>query len=62
MYTCPLCGKDTDSVEHITEQFLLNMIRTEHPEWVDKNGLCPRCIEYYRKLDTVEDSLSEEMA
>ncbi|EGG99031.1 hypothetical protein imdm_1599 [gamma proteobacterium IMCC2047] len=50
---CPLCRKSTDSIEHITEQWLLEEIRKEHPEWVEENGLCTKCIAYYRNLDNV---------
>lgn len=50
---CPLCNKPVDSIEHITEQWLLDVIRKEHPEWIEKNGLCTKCIAYYRNLDNV---------
>ena len=48
---CPLCNHATDSVEHIMEEMLLKIIREEHPEWVEQNGLCPKCVAYYRNLD-----------
>lgn len=50
---CPLCGKATDSIEHITEQWLLREIRKQHPHWVESSGICTKCIAYYRSLDTV---------
>jgi hypothetical protein len=32
---CPICGKHSDSIEHIAEEWLLTEIRREHPEWVE---------------------------
>jgi hypothetical protein len=53
MSICELCGRDTESLYHITEQVVLDMIRREHPEWVGDNGACPRCIGYYEGLADV---------
>lgn len=50
---CPLCGNKVDSIEHITEQWLLAEIRKQHPDWVEKNGICAKCVAYYRGLDNV---------
>ena len=39
----------------VAECFLREMIRAEFPEWVDHNGECSRCDEYYDSLlDVVE--------
>ena len=51
MPICKLCGKKTDSLYHITEQLVLDMIRRDHPEWVQEDGVCAQCIEYYKNLD-----------
>ncbi|MEE8060127.1 MAG: hypothetical protein V3U54_06475 [Thermodesulfobacteriota bacterium] len=51
MPICSLCGKDTDSVEHLTEQILIDLIKMDHPEWVDDDGVCTPCIEYYNNLE-----------
>ena len=44
--------------EHLNEvavKFLRQMIRAEYPEWVDYNGECKKCDEYYDSLlDAVE--------
>ena len=50
---CPLCGKSNDSLEHVAEQWLLSEIRKEHPDWVENNGGCSKCVAYYRNLDNV---------
>ena len=54
MEICTLCGQETDSIDHIAEQFLIDRIRAANPEWVADNGACPQCIEHYESLDRVE--------
>ena len=53
-YKCQICGKmihQSHSLEHAkTEEYLLNLIRKDHPEWKDQDITCPECLEYYRKL------------
>ncbi len=51
MPVCKLCNKDIDSLYHITEQFMLDMIQRDHPDWVEKDGACLPCVEYYKDLD-----------
>ncbi len=48
---CTLCHQDTEDLYHIAEQYVLNIIKKEHPEWVDQNGACIKCIEHYKALD-----------
>lgn len=55
----PLCGNRTDSLEHITEQWLLEVIRNEHPEWVESNGDCPKCVSYYCSQDDAVKSVDK---
>ena len=39
----------------VAELFLRQMIRKQYPEWVDYNGECQKCDEYYDSLlDAVE--------
>ena len=39
----------------VAELFLREMIRKEYPNWVDYNGECNKCDEYYEYLlDAVE--------
>lgn len=37
----------------IAEKFVLDSIRIEHPEWVDEEGGCPKCNEYYESLSDI---------
>lgn len=32
-----------------TEQHIIDQIKQEHPEWVEEDGICSPCAEYYRK-------------
>ena len=49
---CVLCGRMlTDrSLHDDLERAILAAIRSEHPEWVDANGICELCIRKYRML------------
>ncbi len=53
-YCCQICGRKIDdsvALMHVkTEEYLLELIRRDHPEWKEKEGACPKCVEYYRKL------------
>lgn len=57
MPMCPLCHKEADSLYHIAEQAVIDMIRRDHPEWIEPDGVCRKCIEYYESLD---DAVSYE--
>ena len=56
---CPLCGAavatdelrahiQTDSEE--IRSYVLSVIRTNHPKWVESDGSCAKCWEYYENL------------
>ncbi|MFA5200573.1 MAG: hypothetical protein WC442_06730 [Candidatus Omnitrophota bacterium] len=53
-YRCQICGRDIDdyaSLAHIkAEEYLLELIKKDHPEWAKDDKTCHKCIEYYRKL------------
>jgi hypothetical protein len=51
MPMCPLCHKETDTLYHIAEQAVIDLIKRNHPEWVEPDGACKKCIEYYESLD-----------
>lgn len=52
--TCSICGeavRPEDADLHIlAEDWVIEAIRKTHPEWVEVDGACPRCIDLYRKL------------
>ena len=53
-YHCQICERDIDdyaSLAHIkAEEYLIELIRKDHPEWHEGKKTCHKCIEYYRKL------------
>ena len=52
VYKCSVCGKDVkdDLLVYInhTEEHIVDEIRAHHPELAGEDGLCEKCIEYYR--------------
>ena len=52
-YRCPVCGKDikTEPAVYIkhTEQHIVDIIKKKYPEWAEKDGLCRKCLEHYRR-------------
>jgi hypothetical protein len=52
-YRCPVCGEEVcedihEYMDH-TERHIIDIIKKDHPEWVEKDGLCRKCREYYEK-------------
>ena len=51
---CPICKKETAEgivdVCQIAYEYIIHSIKEEHPEWIQENGACPKCIEYYKNL------------
>lgn len=52
-YKCPVCGQvccdDLSKYIKHTEKHIVDVIKQKHPEWAEKNGICPKCLEYYRQ-------------
>ena len=53
-YTCQICERAVDEANALThikaEEYLLELIRKDHPEWKEDKKTCPKCVEYYREL------------
>lgn len=51
-YKCGICGEHMgrDLLVYInhTQQHIINEIQSKHPDWIEKNGVCNKCLEYYR--------------
>jgi hypothetical protein len=63
-YTCPLCSETIPASEILAHAALddqrfrdgrmIARIRQDHPEWIEADGACPKCIEFYRKAISAE--------
>ncbi len=53
-YVCQICNRRVDEKSALThvkaEEYLLGLIKKDHPEWQSEKGACPACITYYRDL------------
>lgn len=53
-YTCKICGRKIDesvAISHIrAEEYLMQLIQKDHPEWKKEDDTCYTCVEYYKKL------------
>ena len=53
-YVCQICNRTIDERNALThikaEEYLLELIRKDHPEWKENKETCPHCLEYYRAL------------
>ena len=52
-YVCPVCKKRIPrELRHIvphTEEHIIGELKRLHPDWADKDGICHRCLEHYKK-------------
>ncbi|HOW36400.1 MAG TPA: hypothetical protein PL155_08320 [Candidatus Omnitrophota bacterium] len=52
-YICDVCRKKIsgDPLKFIshTEEHIVDIIKERHPDWVKENGICPKCLEHYKK-------------
>jgi len=53
-YMCQICGREVDesvALMHAkAEEYLLELIRRDHPEWKKDKDTCHHCVEYFREL------------
>ena len=53
-YQCHRCGKYIESSSVLAhakaEEYLIGLIKRDHPEWVEAEGTCHRCEDYYQAL------------
>lgn len=54
MRNCPICGSqlapESAALHVMAERWVIEQIREDHPEWVESDGACPKCLEFYSKL------------
>ena len=53
-HKCQICGREIDDavgLAHVkAEEYLIELIRRDHPQWNKDRGTCDLCLEYYREL------------
>ena len=53
-HRCQICRReieDSVGIDHIkAEEYLIQLIRRDHPEWEKDKNTCDLCLEYYREL------------
>lgn len=53
-YTCQICGRQIDdfaAIAHVkAEEYLMDLIMRDHPQWKKDKKTCHECVGYYRKL------------
>jgi len=58
-YKCPLCNESIKDdllvyIDH-TQEHIVDEIKAKHPDWVEKEGVCPKCVEYFKAQLKGED-------
>lgn len=52
-YKCSTCNETIEGdllvyIDH-TQKHIMDEIKLRHPEWVEKDGLCQKCADYYKE-------------
>jgi hypothetical protein len=52
-YVCPVCKEEMEHdlmvfLKH-TDHHIIDVILKEHPKWAQGSGICPECLDYYKK-------------
>ncbi len=51
-YYCPLCQQVVQEhlrpIHETAEEWVISHIKETHPEWIESNGACPNCIQFFR--------------
>lgn len=52
-YTCGVCGQKVGADLMVftfhTENHIVDLVKYDHPGWVEKDGICKKCLEYYKQ-------------
>ncbi len=52
-YTCSVCNQVVDgdlvAFQDHTEDHIIDVIKSKNPDWVESDGVCQKCVEYFRK-------------
>lgn len=51
-YYCPVCQSVVKEplrpIHEVAEEWVISHIKAAHPEWIESNGACPKCIQFFR--------------
>lgn len=52
-YRCSVCHKEVEGdllifMSH-TKEHIVDAIKSAHPDWVEKDGICKKCVEYFER-------------
>jgi len=52
VYVCPTCGEKMDRdlmlfIQH-TDAHVVEELKKKNPQWITKEGYCPKCLEHYK--------------
>ena len=57
-FRCPFCNSEMEvapqeAYRHMQiDNVMVERIKAMHPEWTATNGICPRCLEEFRRTAT----------
>ena len=51
-YKCSVCQEQVEGdllvyINH-TQEHIIDEIKTKHPEWIENDGICPKCEDYFK--------------
>lgn len=51
-YTCGVCSRqiegDVLTLQDHTDKHIIDLVKHDHPDWVDEDGMCRQCYDYYK--------------
>jgi hypothetical protein len=50
MQYCKACSKEVEQVLFELDAEIIKAIIQENPKWVEADGVCTKCLDYYRSL------------
>ena len=53
MKYCKACNKEVEQVLYDLDAEIIKAIVQENPGWVEADGVCTKCLDYYRSLDDI---------
>ena len=52
-YLCSVCNQKVSADLMVykmhTENHIVDLVKHDHPNWIESNGLCQKCLKYYEE-------------